>query len=159
MGFLIGGPDTTILGGLSTWGKLRSAVGQITPSFNYQQPTVKEDFNRDWATSVYFTSAATGSFVKLGFVLGPGDQPATANMFFPHIYISNAVLFNDVLASLDQSFDQDTMMAQLTAEAATGYGGTFAISALMNTSIVNVTGGGPLTGTLITSVGKLAQTV
>ena len=157
MGFLIGGPDTTIFGGLSTWGKLRTAVGQSTPSFNYQQPTVKEDFNREWDVTVYFMSAATGSFVKLGYALGPNDQPSTALMFDPYIFITNAALFNDVVASLNGQFDQDTLLSQLVGEQVTGYGGTFAITALMNTNPnVNVTGGGPLTGPLITIVGKLS---
>ena len=67
MGFLIGGPDTTIFGGLSTWGKLRTAVGQITPSGNYQLPTLKQDFNREWDETYYFTSLETGSFFILCF--------------------------------------------------------------------------------------------
>jgi hypothetical protein len=156
MGFLIGGPDTTIFGGLSTWGKLRTAVGQSTPSFNYSQPTVKEDFNRGWDPAVYFMSASTDSFVKLGYSLGPNDEPTTANMLFPFIFITAAVLPLDVIASLNNSFEDDPLLSQLVGELVTGYGGTFAITAGMNINpSVNVTGGGPLTSTLITSVGKL----
>ena len=163
MGFLIGGPDTTIFGGLSTWGKLRTAVGQSTPSFNYQQPTVKEDFNRGWDVTVYFTSAATGSFVKLGYSLGappPLDQPSTANMLFPYIFITPAVLVTDVIASLNNTFEEDPLLSELVGEQVTGYGGTFAITAGMNINpAVNVVGGGPLTNPLITIVGKLAPTI
>jgi len=160
MGFLIGGPNTTIFGGLSTWGKLRTAVGQITPSFNYQQPTVKEDFNRGWDVTVYFMSAATGSFVKLGYSLGPNDQPSTANMLFPYIFITPASPATNVIVSLNNSFEEDTLLSQLVGEQVTGYGGTFAITAIMNTNpAVTVTGGGPLTNPLITIVGKMSPTL
>ena len=156
MGFLIGGPDTTIFGGLSTWGKLRTAVGQITPSGNYQLPTLKEDFNREWDETYYFTSLETGSFVKSGFSLSPGDQPSTSNMLQPNIIISDAGGSN-ILVTFSNSFDVDTMLTQLTGQAVGGYGGTFSITTPMNTTNVVVTGGGPLTSE-IASVGRLGQT-
>ena len=156
MGFLIGGPDTTIFGGLSTWGKLRTAVGQITPSGNYQLPTLKQDFNREWDETYYFTSLETGSFVKSGFSLSPGDQPSTANMLQPNIIISDAG-GSDILVTFSNSFDVDTMLTQLTGQAVGGYGGTFSITTPMNTTNVVVTGGGPLTSE-IASVGRLGQT-
>ena len=157
MGFLIGGPDTG-LGGLSTWGKLRCALCQLTDAGDYQSPPVNEPFNREWDAEHYFTSAATGSFLKQGFLLlTPSTQPSYANAYPPIIVISDSA-GSDITVRLNASFDLNTIMAQLTGETVSGYGGTFAITAAMNDGSVIVTGAGPLTDP-ISSIGKLAQTV
>ena len=155
MGFLIAGPDT-VEGGLSTWGKLRSPVCQIGPYGDYQEPTLNLPHNTEWDAVNYFTSAATGGFLKQGFLLlTPSTLPSVANAYPPTINI-NEFGFNTVEVRLDASFDENTLMAQLTGEAVGGWGGSFNITAAMNSGSVIVTGS---ITSIIGSVGKLAQTV
>ena len=68
MGYLIGGPDTEP-GGPTTWGRLRRAVGQYVGANDYRLPTLEQYNNIEYDPAVYFTSAASGGFVKGGYTL------------------------------------------------------------------------------------------
>jgi hypothetical protein len=164
MGILIGGPDTSLFGGVSTWGRLRRAVGQyvevIPSTIDYRQPTVQEYHNLGWDAVYYFTSAASGGFVKGGYVmLAPPNQQFSFQPTFPYIQVnpSGPAPIDSVVTSAN-TFDTNTLVAQLVGEAVTGNGGTFNYTALMNTSAVQVAAGG-YAATPITAIGKLAQTV
>lgn len=157
MGYLIGGPDTSLFGGVSTWGRLRRAVGQYVGTNDYRLPTVEQYHNLEWDVTYYFTSAASGSFVKGGYVIpAPPAQPFQP--VFPYLQVdpSGPPPIDSVVNSAD--FDEDTLVTELVGQAVTGYGGTFNYTALMNTSLVYV-GGGAWAGTPITAIGNLAQTV
>ena len=160
MGILIGGPDTSLFGGVSTWGRLRRAVGQYVGTNDYRLPTVEQYHNLEWDVTYYFTSAASGGFVKGGYVmLAPPNQQFSFQPTFPYIQVnpSGPAPIDSVVTSAN-TFDADTLVAQLVGEVVTGNGGTFNYTALMNTSLVYV-GGGAWAGTPITAIGKLAQTV
>ena len=159
MGILIGGPDTSLFGGVSTWGRLRRAVGQYVGTNDYRLPTVEQYHNLEWDVTYYFTSAASGGFVKGGYVmLAPPNQQFSFQPIFPYLQVdpSGPPPIDSVVNSF--CFDADTLVAELVGEAVTGYGGTFNYTALMNTSLVYV-GGGAWAGPPITAIGKLAQTV
>lgn len=159
MGILIGGPDTSLFGGVSTWGRLRRAVGQYVGTNDYRVPTVEQYHNLEWDVTYYFTSAASGGFVKGGYyMLAPPNQQFSFQPIFPYLQVdpSGPPPIDSVVNSF--GFDADTLVAELVGEAVTGYGGTFNYTALMNTSLVYV-GGGAWAGTPITAIGKLAQTV
>ena len=161
MGILIGGPDTSLFGGVSTWGRLRRAVGQyvevIPSTIDYRAPTVEQYHNLEWDAVYYFTSAASGGFVKGGYVI-PALPAQPFQPIFPYLQVdpSGPPPIDSVVTSA--AFDEDTLVSELVGEAVTGYGGTFNYTALMNTSLVYV-GGGAWAGTPITAIGKLAQTV
>lgn len=154
MGYLIGGPD----GFVGTWGKMRRAMGQINSSgINYSAPTIVEPYNLEWqvqAGNSFFKSAATGGFVKGGFIFTPPTLPSYANIFGPFINISSAPNPANVTVAVN-SFEDGSLLSDLTGQAATGYGGTFSITAAMNTSFVTVVGGGPNNGTTISSIGLM----
>lgn len=158
MGYLIGGPDTSLFGGVSTWGRLRSAVGQYVTSVTYTYPTVIEYHNNEWDVTYFFTSAASGSFVKCGYYIpAPPGQPF--QQFYPFIQVEPFPTPTiDSVVNSAMTFDEDTLVTELVGQAVTGYGGTFNYTALMNTSLVYV-GGGAWAGTPITAIGNLAQTV
>ena len=160
MGILIGGPDTSLFGGVSTWGRLRRAVGQYVGTNDYRLPTVEQYHNLEWDVTYYFTSAASGGFVKGGYViLAPPKQQFSFQPIFPYLQVdpSGPPPIDSVVTSVN-TFDANTLVSELVGEAVTGYGGTFNYTALMNTSLVYV-GGGAWAGTPITAIGKLAQTV
>ena len=160
MGILIGGPDTSLFGGVSTWGRLRRAVGQYVGTNDYRLPTVEQYHNLEWDVTYYFTSAASGGFVKGGYViLAPPNQQFSFQPIFPYLQVdpSGPPPIDSVVTSVN-TFDANTLVSELVGEAVTGYGGTFNYTALMNTSLVYV-GGGAWAGTPITAIGKLAQTV
>ena len=160
MGYLIGGPDTSLFGGVSTWGRLRRAVGQYVGTNDYRLPTVEQYHNLEWDVTYYFTSAASGGFVKGGYViLAPPNQQFSFQPIFPYLQVdpSGPPPIDSVVTSVN-TFDANTLVSELVGEAVTGYGGTFNYTALMNTSLVYV-GGGAWAGTPITAIGKLAQTV
>jgi hypothetical protein len=160
MGYLIGGPDTSLFGGPSTWGRLRRAVGQYVGTNDYRVPTVEQFHNLEWDVTYYFTSAASGSFVKGGYVIpAPPAQPSQP--VFPYLQVDPASpppLGTTIAVNSANTFDENTLVAELVGEAVTGYGGTFNYTAPMNTSVVYLAGGA-WAGTPITAIGNLAQTV
>ena len=160
MGILIGGPDTQP-GGPTTWGRLRRAVGQYVGANDYRAPTFEGLNNTEWDVTYYFTSAASGGFVKGGYTLPAppySDQPF--QQIFAYIQVDPASPPPPLttIAASSFVFDEDTLVAQLVGEAVTGYGGTFNYTAPMNTAIQYIPGG-TYSGTAITAIGKLAQTV
>lgn len=159
MGILIGGPDTSLFGGVSTWGRLRRAVGQYVGANDYRLPTVEQYHNLEWDVTYYFTSAASGGFVKGGYVmLAPPNQQFSYQPIFPYIQVDPASPPPPLttIAASSFVFDADTLVDQLVGEAVTGYGGTFNYTALMNTAIQYIPGG-TYSGTAITAIGKLVQ--
>jgi hypothetical protein len=154
MGYLIGGPD----GFVGTWGKMRRAMGQINSfGLNYSTPTISEPNNLEWqvqAGDSFFKSAATGGFVKGGFLFTPPTLPSYANIYGPFINISSAPNPANVLVAVN-SFEDGPLLSDLTGQTVTGYGGTFNITAAMNTSFVTVVGGGPVVGTPISAIGLM----
>ena len=162
MGILIGGPDTQP-GGPTTWGRLRRAVGQyvevIPSTIDYRLPTVEQYHNLEWDVTYYFTSAASGGFVKGGYDI-PALPAQPFQPIFPYIQVDPASPPPPLttIAASSFVFDEDTLVAQLVGEAVTGYGGTFNYTAPMNTAIQYIPGG-TYSGTAITAIGKLAQTV
>lgn len=156
MGYLIGGPDTSPVGGPSTWGRLRRAVGQYVGIHDYRLPTVEHHHNVEWDVTYYFTSAVSGGFVKGGYVI-PALASQPFQLVFPYIQVDpSGPSPIDAVANSGMTFDENTLLTELTGEAVTGYGGTFAYTALMNTTLVYV-GGGSWAGTPITAIGKLTQ--
>jgi hypothetical protein len=119
---------------------------------------VEQYHNLEWDVTYYFTSAASGSFVKGGYVIpAPPAQPF--QLVFPYLQVdpSGPPPIDSVVTS-QMTFDENTLVTELVGQAVTGYGGTFNYTALMNTSLVYV-GGGAWAGTPITAIGNLAQTV
>ena len=159
MGYLIGGPDTSLFGGPSTWGRLRRAVGQYVGANDYRMPTLERYHNIEWDVTYYFTSAASGGFVKGGYDI-PALPAQPFQPIFPYIQVDPASPPPPLttIAASSYVFDEDTLVAQLVGEAVTGYGGTFNYTAPMNTAIQYIPGG-TYSGTAITAIGKLAQTV
>jgi hypothetical protein len=92
-------------------------------------------------------------------MLAPPNQQFSFQPTFPYLQVnpSGPAPIDSVVTSAN-TFDADTLVAQLVGEAVTGNGGTFNYTALMNTSAVQVAAGG-YAGTPITAIGKLAQTV
>lgn len=163
MGFLIGGPDCTTLGGLGTWGKMRRAMGQnVVAGPSYLEPTIKEEFNLEWqvqAGDSFFKSAVGSGFVKGGFLIGapPVFQfPFYSNIFGPFITINPAALATDSTVFLAPSCDDNPFMTDLIGQTVTG--GTitpFAITAPMYTTSVNVTGTGGTSAAPISAIGLM----
>lgn len=158
MGYLIGGPDTEP-GGPTTWGRLRRAVGQYVGANDYRMPTLERYNNIEYDPALYFTSAASGGFVKGGYDL-PSLPAQPFQPLFPYIQVDAASPPPPLttIAASSFVFDEDTLVAELVGEAVTGYGGTFNYTAAMNTAIQYIPGG-TYSGTAITAIGKLAQTV
>jgi hypothetical protein len=133
-------------------------MGQINSfGLNYSSATLVEPFNLDWqvqAGSSYFKSTASGGFVKGGFLFTPPAIPSYANMFGPFINIQQAPNPANVIVAIN-SFENGSLLTDLTGQTVTGYGGTFNITAAMNTSNVTVTGGGPVAGTPISAIGLM----
>ena len=160
MGYLIGGPDTSLFGGPSTWGRLRRAVGQYVGTNDYRVPTLETYHNIEWDVTNYFTSAASGGFVKGGYAI-PALPSQPQDLIHPYIQVDPASpppLGTTIAVNSANTFDENTLVAELVGEAVTGYGGTFNYTAPMNTSVVYLAGGA-WAGTPITAIGKLAQTV
>jgi hypothetical protein len=160
MGILIGGPDTQP-GGPTTWGRLRRAVGQYVGANDYRGPTLERYNNIEWDAAFYFTSAASGGFVKGGYYIPSppySDQPYQPNYSYIQVNPASPPPPLTTIATFSFLFDEDTLVAQLVGEAVTGYGGTFNYTAPMNTAIQYIPGG-TYSGTAITAIGKLAQTV
>lgn len=153
MGYLIGGPDCTPSGGVGTWGKLRRAMGQVTPGGDYQSPSIQQPFNLEWHAQEegesYFKSAAGNGFVKGGFLIGapPVFQfPYYGNVWGPFISIDFGS-GGDSTATLEPTCDDNPFMTDLVGESVTG--GTaapFTITAPMFNSGVTLTGSGYPTG-------------
>lgn len=148
MGFLIGGAE-----GVSTWAKVRRAVGQIYGTDNQAGPSVRESHNVQYPTTYRFKAAASGSgLIKGGYLLGSPypDEPGPGNTWEPTIIVTDG----PVEGELD-GFDRPSCETQLTGETVTHSGGSFAITAAMFTSPQAVSGFvGP---TPISAVGKLAS--
>jgi hypothetical protein len=160
MGILIADPNLQP-GGPTTWGKLRRAVGQYVGGNDYRLPTVERYNNIEYDPAVYFTSAASGGFVKGGYdIPAPPYENLPFQPIFPYIQVDPASPPPPLttIAASSYVFDEDTLVAQLVGEAVTGYGGTFNYTAPMNTAIQYIPGG-VYSGTAITAIGKLAQTV
>jgi hypothetical protein len=147
MGFLIGGPDATAFGGFNTWACMRTPMGQITPGNQYDQPTVNEDFNHEWAAGFYFTNNE-GGFLKNGFLLGSPfpTVPSNANKYYPIINIDQVPPppGNACQVGFYSSMDVDFVLAGMIGRTVGGWSlnpsFTFSITAPMNTSVVNIAG-------------------
>lgn len=157
MGYLIGGPDTEP-GGPTTWGRLRRAVGQYVGANDYSLPTLERYNNIEWDAAFYFTSAASGGFVKGGYYPVLPYEPFQPIFSFIVIYPASPPPPLTTIATASFLFDEDTLVVELVNEAVTGYGGTFNYTAPMNGTLQYIPGG-VYAGTPITSIGKLAQTV
>jgi hypothetical protein len=124
MGFLIGAPSASGWS-LSTWGKLRRAVGQrqynLPIGIIYKiQPDVLEDFNTEYhvdlLTGNFFKSNATPyGLLKGGFVLTPPtDVPDMFNLVIPFVDLYDVQ--NGTMDVTLQNFDNDSYVGQLTGE-------------------------------------------
>ena len=171
MGFLIGAPSASGWS-LSTWGKLRRAVGQFqtntTPPFFFidkRAPDVPvEDFNQEYTVDLVFgnyfrSGAVSNGWLKGGFTLNtPTDVPSLFTFNIPYIvlFTDSSTVNMDVTLS---NFDEDSYVGELTGQIVIFQpappNDTFVITAAMATAPpVNVPG---TSGYPIVSIGGLAQ--
>ena len=171
MGFLIGAPSASGWS-LSTWGKLRRAVGQFVASttppvilVDKEFPDVPfEDFNVEYTVDLvsgnyYRSGAVSNGWLKGGFNLNtPTDVPSMFTYNIPHIFLleDSSTVNMDVALS---NFDEDSYLVELTGQtviiAPAPPNDTFVITAAMLTAPpVNVPSNGLYP---IISIGGLVQ--
>ena len=173
MGFLIGAPSASGWS-LSTWGKLRRAVGQL--QFGETVPSIQgevykttpdvpiEDFNQEYTVDLVFgnyfrSGAVSNGWLKGGFTLNtPTDVPSLFTFNIPYIvlFTDSSTVNMDVTLS---NFDEDSYVGELTGQIVIFQpappNDTFVITAAMATAPpVNVPG---TSGYPIVSIGGLAQ--
>jgi len=173
MGFLIGAPSASGWS-LSTWGKLRRAVGQL--QYGLTVPSIQgevyktvadvpyEDFNVSYTVDLVFgnyfrSGAVSNGWLKGGFTLNtPTDVPSMFTYNIPYFALVTDLSTVNMDVTLF-NFDEDSYVGELTGQIVIFQpappNDTFVITAAMATAPpVNVPGS---SGTPIISIGGLAQ--